>query len=426
MKTHLYTLCWNEADMLEFFFRNYDPWVDRYIVFDDGSTDGSIEILKEHPKVDLRKWNRAYPDSYLISQTDWLNEAWQESRGCADWAVIVDIDEHLFAPQFPMLNLLERYKSQSITLVPALGFQMLSEDFPDVAEHLVQSRARGTPWPEMCKLSIINPNAIDESNFTGGRHTANAVGRLKLPQRDELLLLHYKYLGFERTLEKMSAQYDNMETFDANTGLLFHFGWSRQKLCDYLDALLKDSVDMSWLFYNPDKYPYFYRWWRLSFLYIIFRWVRRAKRFVREPIYMIKRLKLILSSRKYNLPSEKFGLFIEEINRSPIRKDLYQLIKNEGAGRNGGNTVVASKGKNGKRVLIHCQRSVDVNKLQDNRGVQTAIAAKEENEEKYQNEFETFVITNSKGFAKSAVELAKNHNIKLVSRNNLIEFISQV
>ena len=29
--------------MLAFFFRHYDPWVDRYVIYDDGSTDGSLE-----------------------------------------------------------------------------------------------------------------------------------------------------------------------------------------------------------------------------------------------------------------------------------------------------------------------------------------------------------------------------------------------
>ena len=37
---HLYTICWDEADMLGFFFRHYDSWVDRYVIYDDGSTEG--------------------------------------------------------------------------------------------------------------------------------------------------------------------------------------------------------------------------------------------------------------------------------------------------------------------------------------------------------------------------------------------------
>ncbi len=52
-RVHLYTLCWDEADMLGFFFRHYDSWVDRYVVYDDGSIDGSLTILAGHPKVEL-------------------------------------------------------------------------------------------------------------------------------------------------------------------------------------------------------------------------------------------------------------------------------------------------------------------------------------------------------------------------------------
>jgi hypothetical protein len=30
----IYALCWNEADLLSFFFRHYDPIVSRYFIFD--------------------------------------------------------------------------------------------------------------------------------------------------------------------------------------------------------------------------------------------------------------------------------------------------------------------------------------------------------------------------------------------------------
>ncbi|WP_119302988.1 glycosyltransferase family 2 protein [Dongia deserti] len=50
---HLYCLCWNEERMLPFFFRHYDDLVARYFVFDNGSTDRSIGMLKQHPKVTL-------------------------------------------------------------------------------------------------------------------------------------------------------------------------------------------------------------------------------------------------------------------------------------------------------------------------------------------------------------------------------------
>ena len=52
LKIHLYCLCWNDARMLPYFFRHYDDIVERYFIFDNGSTDGSLALLDSHPRVE--------------------------------------------------------------------------------------------------------------------------------------------------------------------------------------------------------------------------------------------------------------------------------------------------------------------------------------------------------------------------------------
>ena len=54
MRIDLYTISWNERRMLPFFLDYYGAWVDRIVVFDDASDDGTAEALARHPKVDLR------------------------------------------------------------------------------------------------------------------------------------------------------------------------------------------------------------------------------------------------------------------------------------------------------------------------------------------------------------------------------------
>ncbi|MGV7221688.1 MAG: glycosyltransferase family 2 protein [Nitrospinales bacterium] len=418
MKTHLYTLCWNEADMLEFFFRNYDPWIDRYIVFDDGSTDGSQDTLKSHPKVELRKWHRKYPDSYLMSQLDWLNTVWKESRNSADWVVIVDIDEHLFSQQTPMKEFLEKYKSQGITLVPSLGFQVVSEDFPKSHEYLVKTRTWGKPWEWMCKLSIFNPDAIIETNFTSGRHTAKAVGKVKLPRRDTLLLFHYKYLGFEHTLEKQNSQHSNIGAHDV--AVMEHYAWNREQLRNHWDNILKDSVELSWPEYDPKTFPYFCRWWLFGgILYSFTQWYRRAIKFLQSPGYMLDRLKAFRIQ-------DKIGQFIEEINRSPFRKKVYSSVMHGQTNENSNNIFIASNENDKKGILIQCLHSVDINKPQSNVDVQNLISIKNEKKKTYQKDFDAFFITNSKSFENTTIMLSKKNNIQMVCRKDLIEFISQL
>ena len=95
MKIHLYALCWNDADMLPFFFRHYDRFVTRYIIFDDGSTDESLAIMQSRQNVELRKFVREDADSFALSEQAVSNHCWKASRGVADWVIITDIDEHL-------------------------------------------------------------------------------------------------------------------------------------------------------------------------------------------------------------------------------------------------------------------------------------------------------------------------------------------
>jgi hypothetical protein len=208
MSVHLYTVCWDEADMLGFFFRHYDSWVDRYVVYDDGSNDGSLDVLHAHPKVEVRRFERVVPDSFVLSHTAMQDNAWKESRGKADWVVITAIDEHLVAPgQGDMRAWLAAQKASGVTLIPAIGFNMISESFPTPCSgKLADLVTHGRADAKFNKLSLFDPQAVRETGYTPGRHRAAPEGRLRYPDRDELVLLHFKRLGFERVSGRQIEQ----------------------------------------------------------------------------------------------------------------------------------------------------------------------------------------------------------------------------
>ena len=260
MKIDLYTRAWNDAHMLGFFFRHYDPYVRTYWIFDDGSTDATLDILKAHPRVRLGRFDNVDPDSRILSARAFFDDCWKQSRGDADWVILTDIDEHLYHAD--LAGYLEACGRAGITLIPALGYQMLSETFPDPDLHLASALTRGQPWDKMSKLNIFAPAAIDEVRYSPGRHRAQPEGRLLLPPRDELLLLHYKYLDFDQ----VHARHELAATRSRTTDIARRYGhkyfWSREQLREDWDKVKAGCIDVAAPDLNPHDSHDASRWWK--------------------------------------------------------------------------------------------------------------------------------------------------------------------
>ena len=260
MIVHLYTRCWNDAEMLPFFFRHYDTFVQRYIVFDDDSTDGSVEILSSHPKVELRPMPPySDPASRIASGLAVLENCWHECRGLADWVVVTDIDEHLYHRDLPAF--LDRCKTAGVTIVPALGYHMVSERFPHSDLLLCRNLTTGAVDPRHSKLNLFSPDHIRATNFAPGRHRADPQGDIVAPPCDELVLLHYKYLGFERTFARHQQYQGRQRAEDLARGWGSHYGLSREQLRQDWNHLSNRLVDITAANFNPDLSHPRPRWW---------------------------------------------------------------------------------------------------------------------------------------------------------------------
>jgi glycosyltransferase involved in cell wall biosynthesis len=259
LRVHLYAQCWNDEFMLPYFFRHYDSFVDRYVIFDDGSTDRSLAILREHPRVELRRFIRSNPLSFVLSEQALSNACWKESRDSADWVIITDIDEHLFHPA--MAGYLRQCAAAGITLLPALGFQMISNDLPQDGELLCDVCRQGAPWSQMLKASIFDPRAIVDINFTTGRDRAAPIGNVRLPPRDEILLLHYKYLNLSRTHARHQELLGGLREADLANRWGHKYSWSLDELAADWDAVLAAAVDVhGFIGAAADRYP-LPKWW---------------------------------------------------------------------------------------------------------------------------------------------------------------------
>lgn len=260
LRVHLYTIGWNEEAMLGFFFRHYDPWISRYVFYDDGSTDRTREILAAHPRVEVRRFERVVPHSFVLSARELHNSVWKESRGAADWVVLTAVDEHLHHPRLPDW-LMAQHKAR-VTLIPALGYEMVAESFPPEASRLCDTVTTGVPSHQMNKLSLFRPDAIRATRYTPGRHGAQPKGKLVFPDRDELRLLHYKFLGDAYSARRQTMLLSGLGPGDIDRGLGRQYAVEQEAVVRRVKGLLRRAVDVG----NPalDHHATHreHRWWR--------------------------------------------------------------------------------------------------------------------------------------------------------------------
>jgi hypothetical protein len=226
--------------MIPFFLRHYEPLVDRIVIFDDGSSDRSLELLGGSHKVELRRLPSG-PSSILMHMEE-MNRCWKESRGRADWVIICDIDEHIYRPR--LRDYLKDCKTNHATILNPIGVKMISVDFPPANAVLFQTIRRGVRSFLLDKLAVFDPNAIEEINYTPGRHVAAPAGRVIFPPKREVKLLHYKQLGLDYLLWRSNELRGRKTEYDRERGWGIHDYGSADEIERDFKTVLGDAQDI--------------------------------------------------------------------------------------------------------------------------------------------------------------------------------------
>jgi hypothetical protein len=257
---HLYTISWNEEKFIDFFFDHYDQIVDQYIIYDDESDDGTLEILSSHPKVIVKKFEYV-EDSYVLSAQKLHDSHWKFSKGEADWVIVTAIDELIYHEK--IIDYLNECKKKGISLIPGIGIQILSENFPNRNNQLIEQIEFGFLDNYLNKLNIFDPNKIESTNYSSGRHIANPIGEIKYPATDEVINFHFKYLSLKYAFNRHTELWRKLNNLDKENNFGNHYNKSEEEFKKFWDIIknkcfkidFKTLADRIKLFDIP-------KWWR--------------------------------------------------------------------------------------------------------------------------------------------------------------------
>jgi SAM-dependent methyltransferase len=188
--------------MMPYFLRHYSTFAAKIVVYDENSTDGTRDIIKQCPIAELRDWPGKGLDDDLFTEA--VNHIYREASGKFDWVAWPDVDELLWHPN--MLKMLAETKAD---MLQATGWGMISATGLSGQSGQIYDHFRhGVRQLNYDKYLLWRPSV--EIRHTLGRHTYSLewpkCSGVKAPVPD-LQLLHYRFLGLDKLAARNRRNY---------------------------------------------------------------------------------------------------------------------------------------------------------------------------------------------------------------------------
>ncbi len=217
---HAYVVCWNEEKIIPHFLKHYDSIVDKFIIYDNESTDKSVEILKNNPKVELvtyKTGSTLRDDAYLVIK----NNEWKKSIGVADIVIVCDQDEFLYTENLEE-TIIDFHQSNA-TIVKAVGYNMMEEHFDhDNCDNIFSVVKSGASAEMYSKQAMFKPGKIKDINYSFGCHYANPVGEISYFDK-EIKLLHCRQLDIDYFISRVAEYQKRLSDFNKKHNLGHHY-----------------------------------------------------------------------------------------------------------------------------------------------------------------------------------------------------------
>jgi glycosyltransferase involved in cell wall biosynthesis len=220
MVIHAYLICFNEERIIGSVLNYYSSFCSKIFVFDNLSTDRSVEIANTYECVTVVPFDThgKKDDSkhVQIKTEEYKKYSRADGKFCtepADWVICVDMDELVYHPD--LVGVLAKYKEQGVTVPQITGFDMVGEDDIDPSRPLIGQYLNGVREELFDKRAVFSSDF--DMSYTGGCHAEGpgfelmkSTYRYKTSNEYPLALLHFKHIG-GLLLESAKKNYDRFD-----------------------------------------------------------------------------------------------------------------------------------------------------------------------------------------------------------------------
>lgn len=204
----VFALCFNEEHILPSFIAHYKSMGAHITVYDNNSTDKSVEILTQNGCIVIPyESNGQIRDDIYVNIK---NNCWKKSR--ADWVIVCDIDEFIKVD----------FDINKYTIINTCGYDMIGPPGSNLGV--------ANPW--YSKHIMFRPKFIKEINYKIGGHRCSPIG--KVAGSVEIApLLHYKYISEDYTFQRHLLYQSRLSDINKRNG------WGKEYEQAEIDSIKK-------------------------------------------------------------------------------------------------------------------------------------------------------------------------------------------
>lgn len=254
---HLYTLCWNEINILPFVI---DYWKDipvtKAIVYDNGSTDGSIEFLQQYDWIEVRHFDSDGMNDDIQKQIK--NSCWKESKGVADYVIVCDMDEVLWSCHWK--DVLEFMKDNRCNVLATPWYALCGDSMPEHSDGVllhkiinkVYKQEINRQYKDIGKFMLFNPNEIEEMNYSVGCHIADVKPKLSMFETKRVYAIHFdKGFGVDYFIHRRKLMNNRLSETNRNNGWCYEYGFSEEKIREEYKKHQNESINILDVMFPP-------------------------------------------------------------------------------------------------------------------------------------------------------------------------------
>ena len=246
------TLCFNEMDILPFVEQYWRRIATKVVVYDNGSTDGSLEYLSQLPYVEVRHFETEGQNDPYQKQVKEL--AYKEFREFYDVIIISDMDEVFYFNDFEQKLDVMVTGNYDAMLLPL--YSLCEDKKPEYEEGKLlhqlchkfykQRMNHMENLQDFTKISIFNTNTVLFINMSVGQHFVYTVPTQNLMIAEDAFGLHIdKGFGLDYKFNIRQKMLKNLSKTNKQCGMCIEYANTYQQLKEEYENNQKHSFDIN-------------------------------------------------------------------------------------------------------------------------------------------------------------------------------------